>query len=170
MSIRNSGDSVNNSSCGLVVYRITTIPSWHNFYIRETQLSILYVFFQKFQLCAVCFGCGSFNLFYCINLLVVGYIEDIQIFCWIWLIFHRVKWKIFIFHEWRSHEWNIHIFHFTSEIKDIFNKTFEFSFYYIQPIWQRGENFNIHKLTLISTQSSGSEYQNMPEWNQIKWS
>ena len=56
----------------------------------------------------------SFHLFY--------YIEDIQIFCWIWLLFHRVNWKIFIFHEWRSHEWNIHIFYFTSEIKAIFNK------------------------------------------------
>ena len=32
-------------------------------------------------------------------------IEDNQIFVdRIWLLFHRVKWKIFIFHEWRSHE------------------------------------------------------------------
>ena len=30
----------------------------------------------------------------------------------------RVKWTIFIFHEWR----NTIIVHFTSEIKDIFNK------------------------------------------------
>ena len=45
----------------------------------------------------------------------------------------RVKWTIFIFHEWQSHECNIIIVHFTSEIKDIFNKkTFEFSFYYLQ--------------------------------------
>ena len=34
----------------------------------------------------------------------------------------RVKWTIFIFHEWRSHEWNIIIVHFSSEIKDIFIK------------------------------------------------
>ena len=34
----------------------------------------------------------------------------------------RVKWTIFIFHEWRSHEYNLIIVHFTSEIKDIFNK------------------------------------------------
>ena len=27
MSLRNGGDLVNNSSCGLVVYRVTTIPS-----------------------------------------------------------------------------------------------------------------------------------------------
>ena len=33
-------------------------------------------------------------------------------------------------------------------------KTFEFSFYYIQPILQREENFNIHKLALISTQEA----------------
>ena len=28
---------------------------------------------QKIQLCAVCFCCGSFNLFYFINLVVAGY-------------------------------------------------------------------------------------------------
>ena len=28
---------------------------------------------QEIQLCAACFCCGSFNLFYCINLLVAGY-------------------------------------------------------------------------------------------------
>ena len=28
---------------------------------------------QETQLCAVCICCGSFNLFYCINLLVAGY-------------------------------------------------------------------------------------------------
>ena len=28
---------------------------------------------QEIQLCVVCFCCGSFNLFYCINLLVAGY-------------------------------------------------------------------------------------------------
>ena len=44
-------------------------------------------------------------------------------------------------------------FHFTSEIKDILylRKIFEFSFYYIQPIYVREENFIIHKLTLISS-------------------
>ena len=42
MSLGNGDDLVNNSSCGLVVYRITTIPSWHNFCIKETQLDILY--------------------------------------------------------------------------------------------------------------------------------
>ena len=36
MLLRNGEDSVNNSSCGHVVYRITTIPSWHNFHIKET--------------------------------------------------------------------------------------------------------------------------------------
>ena len=46
----------------------------------------------------------------------------------------RVKRTIFTFHEWRSQEFNIMIVHYTSEIKDIFNKrkTFEFSFYYLQ--------------------------------------
>ena len=40
------------------------------------------------------------------------------------------KWTIFIFHEWLR---NLIIVHFTSVIKDIFNKkTFEFSFYYLQ--------------------------------------
>ena len=34
----------------------------------------------------------------------------------------QVKWTIFIFHEWQSHEWNIIIVPFTSEIKDINNK------------------------------------------------
>ena len=43
MSLRNGGDLVNNSSCGLVVYRVTTIPSWHNFHITETQFTILYL-------------------------------------------------------------------------------------------------------------------------------
>ena len=42
MSLRNGGDLVNNSSCGLVVYRVTTIPEWHNFHITETQFTILY--------------------------------------------------------------------------------------------------------------------------------
>ena len=43
---------------------------------------------QEIQLCAVCFCCGSFNLFYCINLLVAGYyfiiphsIFQYQLFC-----------------------------------------------------------------------------------------
>ena len=46
MSLRNGNDLVNNMSCGLVVYRITTIPSWHNFHIKETetQSDILYLF------------------------------------------------------------------------------------------------------------------------------
>ena len=43
MSLRNGGDLVNNSSCGLVVYRVTTIPSWHNFHITETEFTILYL-------------------------------------------------------------------------------------------------------------------------------
>ena len=44
MSLRNGGDSVNNESCyGLVVYRITTSPEWHNFHIKEIQLYILYI-------------------------------------------------------------------------------------------------------------------------------
>ena len=29
---------------GLVVYQITTIPSWHNFHITETHFTILYIF------------------------------------------------------------------------------------------------------------------------------
>ena len=63
----------------------------------------------------------------------IKYIEDIQMFLLNMSFISRVKWTIFIFHEWRSHEWNIIIVHFSSEIKDIFNKkTFEFSFYYIQ--------------------------------------
>ena len=38
----------------------------------------------------------------------------------------------------RSEVENIHIFHFTSEIKTIFNeKSFKFSFYYIQPFQQK---------------------------------
>ena len=44
----------------------------------------------------------------------------------------RVRWTIFIFYEWRSHKCNIVIVHFTSEIKDIFNKkhlNFFFIFY-----------------------------------------
>ena len=77
------------------------------------------------------------------------YIEDIQIFCWIWHLFHRVKWKIFIFHEWRSHEWNIHIFHFTSEIKDIFNRNI-WIFFLLYTTNQREENFNNHKLIFYS--------------------
>ena len=46
----------------------------------------------------------------------------------------------------------IYIF-FTSQVKlkTYSTKTFEFSFYYKQ---QREENFNIHKLTLISTQEA----------------
>ena len=47
MSLRNGGDLVNNSSCGLVVYRVTTIPSWHNFHITETQFTILYLLMWK---------------------------------------------------------------------------------------------------------------------------
>ena len=42
-----------------------------------------------------------------------------------WTIFIFHEWRshtIFIFHEWRSHERNIIIVHFTSEIKDIFIK------------------------------------------------
>ena len=35
VSLRNGDDSVNNSSCGLIVYQITTIPSWHNFHIKD---------------------------------------------------------------------------------------------------------------------------------------
>ena len=34
----------------------------------------------------------------------------------------RVKWTIFLFHEWRSHELKIIISHFLIKIKDIFNK------------------------------------------------
>ena len=49
MSLRNGDGSVNNSSCGLVVYRITTIPSWHNFHIKETQLDILYICYRDFS-------------------------------------------------------------------------------------------------------------------------
>ena len=37
-----------------------------------------------------------------------------------------------------------------SEIKYILKNTFESPLYRIQPIKQREENFNIHKLTLIS--------------------
>ena len=40
----------------------------------------------------------------------------------------RVKLTIFIFHEWQSHELNIIIVHFTSEIKTYLTKTFEFFF------------------------------------------
>ena len=47
------------------------------------------------------------------------YIEDIQNFCWIWLLFHRVKWKIFIFHEWRKTK-NLYLIR-SSEIKNIWN-------------------------------------------------
>ena len=43
MALRNGDDSVNNSSCGLVVYLITIIPSWHNFHIKETELDILFI-------------------------------------------------------------------------------------------------------------------------------
>ena len=43
MSLGNGVDSVKNSSCRLVVYQITTIPSQHNFHIKETQFTILYV-------------------------------------------------------------------------------------------------------------------------------
>ena len=28
------------------------------------------------------------------------YIDDIQMFCLMWVLFDQVKWKIFIFHEW----------------------------------------------------------------------
>ena len=54
VSHRNGADSVNNESagrvvyqnhhhsCGFIVYQITTIPSWHNFHITETQFCILY--------------------------------------------------------------------------------------------------------------------------------
>ena len=52
----------------------------------------------------------------------VRYIEDTQIVLLNMSFISRVKWKIFIFHEWRSHEWNIIIVHFTREMKDIFNK------------------------------------------------
>ena len=42
---------------------------------------------QEIQLCAVCFCCGSFNLFNCINLLVAGYYFIIprSIFQFVWL-------------------------------------------------------------------------------------
>ena len=43
MSLRNDGDSVNNESTGLVVYRITIIPMLHYFHIRVTQFAILYL-------------------------------------------------------------------------------------------------------------------------------
>ena len=33
-----------------------------------------------------------------------GYIEDIQMFLLNMYFISRVKWTIFIFHEWRSHE------------------------------------------------------------------
>ena len=35
MSIRNGVASVNNLSCGLGIYQITTIPLWHNFHIKK---------------------------------------------------------------------------------------------------------------------------------------
>ena len=35
MPLRNDGDSVNNSSCGLIVYGITTFPTWHNVHITD---------------------------------------------------------------------------------------------------------------------------------------
>ena len=63
----------------------------------------------------------------------VGYIEDIQMFVLNMSFISRVKWTIFIFHEWQSHKLNIIIVHFTSEIKDIFNKKhLNFLFYYLQ--------------------------------------
>ena len=43
---------------------------------RSKAVILVYFLLHKnvrFQLCVVCFCCGSFNLFYCINLLVVGY-------------------------------------------------------------------------------------------------
>ena len=43
----------------------------------------------------------------------------------------RVKWTIFIFHEWRCHKCNIIIVHFTREIKDIFNKKKHLNFLFI---------------------------------------
>lgn len=43
MSRRNGGNWVNNSSCGLVVFQITTIPSWHIFHIKKTQFYILHI-------------------------------------------------------------------------------------------------------------------------------
>ena len=61
----------------------------------------------------------------CPQLVIINehqYIEDIQMFLLNMCFISRVKWTIFIFHEWRSHEWNIIIVHFSSEIKDIFNK------------------------------------------------
>ena len=45
VSLRNGDDTVNNSSCGLFVYQITTIPEWHNFHIKETQLNILFILY-----------------------------------------------------------------------------------------------------------------------------
>ena len=49
------------------------------------------------------------------------YIKDIQMFLLNMSFISRVKWTIFIFHEWRSIIDKI-IVHFKSEIKDIFNK------------------------------------------------
>ena len=44
---RNGDDLVNNEPAGRVIYRITTIPEWHNFHIKETQFTILYKLFTK---------------------------------------------------------------------------------------------------------------------------
>ena len=41
-------DSVNNESEGRVVYRINTIPEWHNFHTRETQFTILFHYIPFF--------------------------------------------------------------------------------------------------------------------------
>ena len=61
----------------------------------------------------------------------VKYIEDIQMFLLNMSIISLVKWTLFIFYEWRSHSWNIIIVHFTSEIKDIFNKKNVWNFFFI---------------------------------------
>ena len=47
LSRKNGGDLVNNESAGLVVYQITTIPSRHIFYNKETQFTILYITYLK---------------------------------------------------------------------------------------------------------------------------
>ena len=53
------------------------------------------------------------------GVILIPYIEDIQMFRRIWLLFHREKLKIFIFHEWK------HTYlHLTSETNDIYKKKF----------------------------------------------
>ena len=66
---------------------------------------------------------------------------------------------------------NIYIFHFTSAINAIFNKkSFEFSFYYIQPYQQRGTyvHCTFFKLSLFLALSLDNEHESMLKGNQIK--